>query len=163
MSSLSTGQGTPWGPSRYGAPSVPGQLSYQGDPNAYQGFDRSDLANRAVSQNNVGTANNLAQAKARLAGTGGGRSSAANVQQMNMMNAGENRNADIRNQNALQGWQDKLAQMNAQNQWNLGQNALAQQQYKTSAQLQQDELANRRAGLNQLGPIGGVMNMFSNY
>lgn len=160
---MGNGQGTPWGPTRYGQPTTPGALNYQGDPNAYQGFDRSDLANRASAQNNVGTANQLAQAKARLASTGGGRSSAANVQQMNLMNAGENRNADIRNQNALQGWQDKLQQMQAQNQWNLGANQLAQEQYKTSAGLAEAERQNRRQGLDQLGPLGSMANMFSNY
>lgn len=160
---MSNGQGTPWGPTRYGQPTAPGQLSYQGDPNAYQGFDRSDQSNRAVAQNNVGTANAMQQAKARLASTGGGRSSAANTQQMDLMNAGENRNADIRNQNALQSWQDQLSQMNNQNQWNLGQNSLAQQQYKTDVGLAEAERQNRRQGLDQLGPLGSMTNMFSNY
>lgn len=160
---LKSGQGTPWGASRYGDPSAVSLSDYQNDPNKYQSFDRSDLANKAVADINSDTANNLAQAKARMAATGTSRGSGANVLQMNMMNAGANRGADVRNQNALAGWQDKLNQMNMENQFNLNRDSLSLNKYKTEAGLAEAERQQRRQNLSKLGPLGDLANLFGNY
>jgi hypothetical protein len=160
---MAGGKGTPWGPTRYGQPSAVSLPEYQSDPNKYQSFDRSDLANRAVAQSQAEAANAMNQAKYRLAAQGGGRSSGANVQQMDLSNAAANRVADIRNQNALQSWQDKLGQMMAENQFNLGKGQLAMDKFKTEAGLSEAERQNRRQALDALGPLGSIANIFANY
>lgn len=160
---MGSGAGTPWGATRYGDPSATTLPDFQSDPNKYQSFDRSDLANASIAQSNTDAANAMNQAKARLAASGGGRSSGANVQQMNLSNAAAQRAGDTRNQNALQGWQEKLQQMMGENQFNLGKAGLAEERYKTQAGLAQAERQSRRDALNKLGPVGGVLNLFSNY
>jgi lipopolysaccharide assembly outer membrane protein LptD (OstA) len=138
--------------------------AYEGDPNRFQGFDRSALANQATAQGNAAGANQMALAKARLAATGAGRSSAANRQQMDLAGQMGQNAMNIQNQNALQGWQDKLAQMNAANQFNLNKYGLQQQQYRTDAGLAEAERQNRAQALSTaFGPIGGIANLFGNY
>lgn len=160
---MGSGKGQLGGAARYGQPDAPIAPNLETDPNKYQGFDRSALANQAIAQGNAAGANQMAQAKARLAGTGGGRSSSANKQQLDIAGALGQGAMGIQNQNALQGWQDKLGQMNAANQWNLNKYGLDQQQYKTSAGLAEGERANRQQMLSQLGPLGGLANLFGGY
>lgn len=151
------------GPARYGTPTVPTDPTFQTDPNQYQSFDRSALANQAIAQGNAAGANQSALAKARLAATGGGRSSAANVQQADIAGQLGQGAMGIQNQQALQGWNDKMQQMNANNAFNLQNYGLQQDQYKTSAGLSEQERQNRRDAVNNaFGPLGGIMNLFGN-
>jgi hypothetical protein len=163
-SALSTGQGTPWGASRFGQPTHPGEApDFLTDPSKYQSFDRSALANQAIAQGNEAGANQMALAKARMAATGGGRSSAANKQQMDIAGALGTGAMGIQNQNALQGWNDKMQQMSANNAFNLNRYGLKQEQYKTDAALAAAERDKRAAAMSNFGPLGGVVNMFGNY
>lgn len=163
-SAITTGKGTPWGASRYGQPTTPKNPDFINDPNKYQSFDRSALANQAIAQGNAAGANQMALAKSRLAATGGGRSSAANVQQMDLAGQMGQNAMNIQNQQALAGWQDKLNQMNQENQFNLNRYGLQQQQYRTDAGLAEAERQNRAQALSQaFGPLGGIANLFGNY
>jgi hypothetical protein len=161
---LGEGKGTPWGPARYGQPEAPGEApQLETDPNKYQSYDRSAMANQAIAQGNTAGANQMAQAKARLAATGGGRSSSANTQQMNLAGQMGQNEMGIRNQQQLQGWQDKMAQMNAANNFNLQRYGMKQAQYKTDAELAENERKNRQQAASQLGPMGGLGSMFGGY
>lgn len=158
---MAGGTGLIGGAARYGTPSVPNTPTFQADPSKYASFDRSALANQAIAQGNTAGANQMALAKARLAATGGGRSSAANTQQMDIAGQLGQGAMNIQNQNALQGWQDKLAQMANENNFNLNNYGLQQQQYKTSAGLAEGERENRRNAVNSaFGPLGGIANLF---
>ena len=161
MAGLVNGQGTPWGGTRYGTPNAPQQAKFITDPSQYASFDRSDLANKAMAGAGADTGNAINQAKARLAATGGGRSSAANTQTMNMLNAGQQKMGDIRNQAALQGWQDKMSQMASNNAFNLQQQGLNNQLYGTQAGLAENERNQRREMVSKLGPLGDFANLFN--
>lgn len=160
---MGSGKGTPWGPARYGQPEVPTKPEFQTDPNKYASYDRSALGNQAIAQGNTEGANQMAQAKARLAASGGGRSSAANTQNMAMAGTMGQNAMNIRNQQALQGWQDKLNQMANENNFNLGNYGLQQQQYKTSAGLSEAERQNKQQAAGALGPLGSFATMFGGY
>lgn len=159
---LTQGKGTPWGARTYGDPSAVSLSNYQSDPNKYQSFDRSDLANRAKATIGAQTGTQQANALGRLSAMGAGRSAGANRQLMDIAAGAEGRKADIENQQALAGWQDKLQQMAAENAFNQNRDQLALSKFGTEAGLSQAEKNQRRQALSQL-PFGGIINLFGNY
>jgi len=149
----------------YQQPNLPTQANYQSNPNQYNGFDRSGLAQSAIAQGNAAGANQMAQAKAQMAATGGGKSSAANTQALDLAGRMGANNMNIQNQQALQGWQDKLEQMNSQNQFNLGEQGLQNQAYGQQGNFNMQQNQQRQNMLNNaLGSqYGGIANLFTNY
>lgn len=156
------GTGSAWGAARYGDPSAVSLSQYQADPNKYQSFDRSDLANQAMAGIGTDIATGQARTLGRAAQMGAGRSAGVNRQLSDAQAAGENRMAQTRANMAQAGWQDRLAQMAAENAFNQNRDQLALSKYGTEAGMAQAERAQRRQATSQL-PFGGLINLFGGY
>ena len=126
--------------------STPQAPSYQSNPNAYQGYNRTQLLGRALSGIGSDTGNSIRNAQNNAVASNGGRS-ASNLRTMQDANAqGQGAMANARNQAGELSYQEQLAQMNAANQF-------AQQNYQTQSGIYGNQLSNaqkQQEGLNKL-------------
>ncbi len=145
-SSLFTGAGTVWGPSKYGTPDEP-KAPGERDINSFAAFDRSPLLNELMNQLKQEQGISQAQAGAQASKLGVGRSSGT-AGQMNAI--AENTDSQMnkaRYQAALDSFKEQLAQKQFAEQMDVDKYKTAMDKYNKERALEEAEKSKRAAPL----------------
>jgi hypothetical protein len=153
-SSMGSGAGMIWGPSKYGDPGALPEAPKDRKLEEFQAFDRSPMANQMISGLRTSGSQQKLNAARSASKMGMGQSDSALAQQGRIGSDTANKEAAIRYQSALDTWNDRMSQKQFAENMDLQKYKAAQDAWNNRQALYEGEKQKRRTGVGLLGPIG---------